>query len=365
MPIAKDTWKLIEDAVRNKTLTDVCEIYRTHNLEYTDVSVFTNWNLLHLSSRYGKLDIVKFCVEEKGLNVDIRDGNGDTALHKAARGGHLQVIQVLVSSGADVNMKNKFGNTALHIAAHEGHLQVVQHLLSSGADVNMKDNDGDTALHMAARGGQLQVIQVLVSSGADVNMKDNDGDTALHTAAREGNLQVIQVLVSSGADVDMKDKFGNTALHMAAHEGHLQVVQHLLSSGADFNVKSNYGSTALHWAAREGHLQVVICLAVHGADFTGVTIEPLAVGKFLSNYWKEISLQEFDVLSYILNTATASKEATQFEKVNAEMNRKLAEMIKTTPDFANDPKNSLLFYRGNLYKNLVELYVSSETQNDK
>ena len=330
MPIAKDTWKLIEDAVKNKTLADVCEIYRTHYLEYKDVGGFNNSNLLHRSSRYGKLDIVRFCVEEKGLNVDIRDGNGDTALHKAVREGHLQVIQVLVSSGADVDMKNKFGNTALHWAAHEGHLQVVQHLLSSGADVNVKDNDGYTALHWAARKGNLQVLQHLLSSGADVNVKDNDGYTALHWAAREG---------------------------------HLQVVQHLLSSGADVNVKNNRGSTALHKAAGWGHLQVVICLAVHGADFTGLTIAD--VEKLLNNNWNEISLQEFDVLSDILNTATASKEDTRIEKVNADMNKKLAEIIETTPDFANDPKNSLLFYRGHFYKNLVEIYVRGETQNEK
>ena len=265
MTIAEDSWELIIDAVKNKTLTHVCEIYRTRYLEYTDVSLCT-WNLLHLSSFYGKLDIVRFCVEEKGLDVDSRDLHENTALHWAARKGHLQVVQDLLSSGADVNMKNKYGYTALHEVAHWGALQVIQHLLSSGADVNMK------------------------------------------------------------------------------------------------NI---YGYTALHLAAREGHRQVVVYLAVNGADLTGITInfEPADVEEHLSNYWDEISLQGFDFLSDILNTA--SKEATEFEKVNAEMNKKLAEIIEATPDFANDPKNSLLFYRGHLYKNLVELYVNRETENDK
>ena len=266
MTIAEDSWELIEDAVKNKTLTHVCEIYRTRYLEYTDVSLCT-WNLLHLSSINGKLDIVRFCVEKKGLDVNSRDlDHGYTALHLAAGMGHLQVVQCLVSSGADVNMKNKYGYTALHEAAREGHLQVIQHLLSSGADVNMKNRRGETALHRAAN---------------------------------------------------------------------------------------------------RGHLQVVIYLVVHGAVLTGVTknFEPADVEEHLRNYWDEISLQEFDVLSDILNTAR--KEASKFEKVNAEMNKKLAEIIEATPDFANDPRNSILFYRGHLYKNLVELYVRNDCQNDK
>ena len=254
--------------------------------------VYCNSNLLHRSSGYGKLDIVKFCVEEKGFDVNSRDG---------------------------------YGNTALHEAAARGHLQVLQHLLSSGADVKEKSNNGDTALHRAARWGHLQVLQHLLSSGADVNTKN---------------------------------KYGYTALHEAAGREHLQVLQYLLSSGADVNTKNKEGDTALHLAAGRGHLQVVMYLAVHGA---GVTIAD--VEKLLNNNWNEISLQEFDVLSEILNTA--SKEGTQVEKVNAEMNKKLAEIIEATPDFANDPKNSLLFYRGNLYKNLVELYVRNDCQNDK
>ena len=292
MTIDGITWGLIVDAVKNKTLDDVCEIYRTHNLEYTDVYVYCNSNLLHRSSGYGKLDIVKFCVEEKGLDVDSTDLDG---------------------------------NTALHDAATKGQLQVLQHLLSSGADVKEKSNNGDTALHRAARWGHLQVLQHLLSSGADVNTKN---------------------------------KYGYTALHEAAGREHLQVLQYLLSSGADVNTKNKEGDTALHLAAGRGHLQVVMYLAVHGA---GVTIAD--VEKLLNNNWNEISLQEFDVLSEILNTA--SKEDTQVEKVNAEMNKKLAEIIEATPDFANDPKNSLLFYRGNLYKNLVELYVRNDCQNDK
>ena len=34
---------------------------------------------------------------------------GETALHRAAEYGHLEVVRVLVNAGADINIKNNFG----------------------------------------------------------------------------------------------------------------------------------------------------------------------------------------------------------------------------------------------------------------
>ena len=41
--------------------------------------------------------------------------------------------------------------TALHVAAKWGHLKLVKKLLSLGADINAQDNEGHDALHFALR----------------------------------------------------------------------------------------------------------------------------------------------------------------------------------------------------------------------
>lgn len=77
---------------------------------------------------------------------------------RAAAQGNLEVVQnSLQSESANILNMRSSGKTALHVAAHQGHIEIVKLLLQSGASVNAKDNDGDTCLHYAAFGNQPEV----------------------------------------------------------------------------------------------------------------------------------------------------------------------------------------------------------------
>ena len=41
---------------------------------------------------------------------------GDTLLHQAARGGHLDCLRLLLEAGAKTSARNKYGRTPLDIA---------------------------------------------------------------------------------------------------------------------------------------------------------------------------------------------------------------------------------------------------------
>jgi hypothetical protein len=47
---------------------------------------------------------------------------GDTALHKAAAGGHETMTKLLLEGGANIELPNRMGQRALHLAAESGHL---------------------------------------------------------------------------------------------------------------------------------------------------------------------------------------------------------------------------------------------------
>ena len=101
------------------------------------------------------------------VNRGVRgDGN---PLIMAARGGHLDVVQLLVDSGAEVDKVVRGDENALIQASAHVHLNVVQYLIAAGADVNARVRAGweiRTPLSQATRNGHRDVVDLLRASGA-------------------------------------------------------------------------------------------------------------------------------------------------------------------------------------------------------
>ena len=89
-----------------------------------------------------------------------------TPLIEAARGGHEEVIRVLLKAGAEVNKTVMLGMSPLHLAASFGHIDVVKLLLESGADPNQASSGGVTSLQWAFKKGHHDVCKVLLRGGA-------------------------------------------------------------------------------------------------------------------------------------------------------------------------------------------------------
>ena len=47
--------------------------------------------------------------------MDLFDGEGQAALHKAVMYDQLEAVQVLAMNGIDLNIRDTVGNTALHV----------------------------------------------------------------------------------------------------------------------------------------------------------------------------------------------------------------------------------------------------------
>lgn len=54
----------------------------------------------------------------------------------------VPVLLKLVPLGVDINLRNKWGGTALHICSRKGWVPQAAQLLRAGADLNAVDNDG-------------------------------------------------------------------------------------------------------------------------------------------------------------------------------------------------------------------------------
>ena len=124
---------------------------------------------------------------ERGHRV-AEDGSNQTALHLAAAGGHMEVVELLLRGGAAREAGTTTGKTAMHFAAEFGQLPVLRLLLRAAApgdfaELMAADRDGWTALHYAAFGLHPEAVSTLLEAGpaaegglADVT--DNYGCTA-------------------------------------------------------------------------------------------------------------------------------------------------------------------------------------------
>ncbi len=184
---------------------------------------------------------------EAGMNPNIEDAQGRSALHLVAENSFSDLALLLLSYQANPNVIDRDEMTPLMHSSKRGNTSLVYALLANGAYVNARDKSGSTALIYASISGNVSVLQALLDRGAYVNVRDNNGKSALIHAAERGARAVIQVLLDKNADVNIKDNEGNTSLMMAAKSRDLDLVQPLLQAGADVELTNNEGKNVFNF----------------------------------------------------------------------------------------------------------------------
>lgn len=147
----------------------------------------------------GHFEIFKFLVE-RGADLEVVDGDVETALHAAAVYHAPAAAELLVNHGANLESLNEDGETPLHVACRRGTVDVVGLFLERGANVDARDHHMDnTPLHAAAWEGHLGVAEMLVRAGADIDALDSEAWTPLVVAVENGNTEFANMLIQNGA----------------------------------------------------------------------------------------------------------------------------------------------------------------------
>ncbi|MEV5708729.1 ankyrin repeat domain-containing protein [Actinoallomurus sp. NPDC052274] len=248
--------------------------------------------------------------------TDIDDVSRADALRNAAYVGNLTVLKEQIAAGVDVNVADERGWTALLVASREAFRDGVEALLAAGADPGIALPGGFTALHQViqhtkdrpvayevtvVRDGVEMVLtgrdeiraeigshpddeyddcvaiaRMLIDGGIDVELATSEaGQTPLSHAASRGTAEITELLIATKqVDLDSRDKAGVSPLHYASRHGHIDPVRLLLEAGANPNITENYGFTPLHEAAENGHAEVTRALLTAGADPGGGLAKP-------------------------------------------------------------------------------------------
>ncbi|XP_049769869.1 ankyrin-1-like [Schistocerca cancellata] len=152
-------------------------------------------SMLTWAAIYGRVEDLRALAAAGAVEEQIRGlVLGETALHMAARGGHVEAVRCLLDARAPADFKDIDCQTPLHYAAQNGHTAAVVQLLGASADCNATDGYGDTPLHLAVRAGHAEVTAALLQAGADRGARNEAGSTPLDLARQANNQQLIDML---------------------------------------------------------------------------------------------------------------------------------------------------------------------------
>jgi len=234
----------------------------------------------------------------KQVDVNVRQGDGATALHWAVHFSDVNTVDLLLRAGARTDVADDTGVTPLYLACLNRQAALVERLLQSRANPNATLVSGETALMTCARTGEAAGVKALLARGANANTKEPGRDqTALMWAAAQGHPETIDALLKAGADVRARSRSyiqtvtsevtqragreelnydvprgGSTAILFAARSGDAESARLLIAAGADVNDALPDGASALVVAVHSGNDSVAKLLLEKGADANGAAV---------------------------------------------------------------------------------------------
>lgn len=223
--------------------------------------------------------IMKWCINEKHVDINRKNENGMNPLLLAAENGSYESFLLILNNchNVDINITDdKYNKNALHYACEHNHSEIVELLMTfNGKKINcvapgfrmmnafclackngcvscvrillryIPEDDLDmllnshaeislaTPLHLACWHGHKDIVNILIhEEKVDIISLMDDNRTPLHIAAENRHSEIVSLLVNKEKFlINMKDKGGYTALHLAACNNDIETVNVLLSTG--------------------------------------------------------------------------------------------------------------------------------------
>ncbi|KAI7981785.1 Protein ACCELERATED CELL DEATH 6 [Camellia lanceoleosa] len=272
---------------------DVPHLMRFINGQQLELQLTLSKNtILHVAVQFGNKKYVEKILEKspspssllRCLNID-----GETPLHIAARGGHLDIVKALIECAKRLDQEevesgggaakemlraaNKDNDTALHMAVRHYHSVVAELLTKEDPEFTQRPNDAEeTPLYLAAERQLNYMVSMILKICTSPAYGGPKGQTALHAAASDTwEIESTKLLLEWKSDlIKERDEYGWIPLHYAARYGNKDGVKRILEDDKSvaYITTDEEGDemTALHIAAAHGNVDVMEELLLYCPD---------------------------------------------------------------------------------------------------
>lgn len=156
-----------------------------------------------------------------------------SALHHAAKNGHVNIINLLMKTDIDVNARGSMGNSALHDAVSHSQREAVAALLANERVINSPLNDYmESPLKLAVLAGNFGITKMLLEAGVftsqyddliqrvemeisnfeSMAMKCNQNDKAIIEIFRKNSVALRDLLVMHNERLDLRKSLADAGM---------------------------------------------------------------------------------------------------------------------------------------------------------
>lgn len=249
---------------------------------------------------------------QSGIDIDMRDKDGNTALSIAISEGNLKIVNILIDLEANLEIMDDSGQTALmhEFLKKSINFNMISLLLAKGANIGHRDYkgrnilqlclerkffsslipllslkapyrldrkaqdfSGNTFLHIAVKAKCPKTLSLLLEFGTEcLDIKNKNGLTPLMIAIEDNSLENVKLLLTKKNNIDIRDDLGQTPIMKACIVGSFNILKEILKERPKLDIENHEEKTALILAMERGHLDLAELLTSAGArDHLGRT----------------------------------------------------------------------------------------------